>query len=149
MSVTSEVARGIAVGPSARPGFVSKPALLRAALLLGCIASVALAASLGRPEHLLASDLELARLLRGMAIIKSAIVLAGIALLLWRFGRPLSARMAGVYLAGAWLSAGASMLVWQLTLIPLAAGLFHMGELSLLMAAWRDSRDPARRVSGR
>lgn len=40
------------------------------------------------PESLLQADAELARLLRGMALIKAAIVVAALAALLWRFGQP-------------------------------------------------------------
>jgi hypothetical protein len=79
-----------------------------------------------------------------MAIVKGAIVLAGISLLYWRFSRPVSSAMAGVYLAAAWLAAGASVLIWQLTLIPLAAVAFHLALLAFLLAAWRDGKLPAR-----
>jgi len=112
---------------------------LRAALLLGCLAAAVLAASVGTPEGFLQTDLQLARLLRGMAAIKASIVIASVCLLSWRFGRSVSARIAAVYLLGAWLASGATVLIWQLTFIPLAAAVFHLGELSLLIAAWRDS----------
>jgi hypothetical protein len=77
-------------------------------------------------------------LLRGMAMIKGFLATAAVGALLWRFGHPLSTRMAVVYLGGAWLAAGAAMLVWQLTLIPLAALVFHLGEITMLVTAWRD-----------
>jgi hypothetical protein len=112
--------------------------VLRALLLCGCLATVAIAAWIGRPEAYLAADADLARLLRGMALIKGFLALAAVGVLLWRFGHPLSQRMAGAYLVGAWLAAGASMLVWQLTLIPLAALVFHLGEITMLLTAWRD-----------
>jgi hypothetical protein len=48
--------------------------------------------------------------------------------------------MAAAYLAGGSLLAGASMMVWQLTMIPLAAIGFHAVEISLLCVAWRDHR---------
>ena len=41
-------------------------------------------------------------------------------------------------MARAWATAGASMLIWQLEFIPIAAVAFHLGELTLLVAAWRD-----------
>ena len=38
---------------------------------------------------------------------------------------------------------GATMLVWQLTFIPLAAVFFHAGEFLLLLVAWRDFQSGA------
>jgi hypothetical protein len=58
-------------------------------------------------------------------------------LLVARFGHPVAPRLVAIYLAGAWAMAGASMLVWQLASIPLAALVFHAGESALLLAAWR------------
>lgn len=107
-------------------------------LLGGCVLAVLAAAAVARPEPLLQADPELARLLRGMALIKAAIVVAALAALLWRFGRPLSKGLTGAYLAGAWAAAGACMLIWQLEVIATAAVTFHLGELTLLLAAWRD-----------
>lgn len=117
---------------------------LRAGLLAGCAASVCAALWLGDPRPALDADVELARLLRGMAVIKAAICLLALGALWWRFGHPTSRRLAAAYLLGAWLVAGASMLVWQLTLVPAAAIAFHAGELTLLIAAWRDGRGERR-----
>lgn len=111
---------------------------LRAGLLFGCAAAVGAAAWLGNPQASLEADVELAHLLRGMALIKAAICGLAIGALLWRFGRPMSRRLAAAYLLGAWLMAGASTLIWQLTFIPAAAFAFHGGEFTLLIAAWRD-----------
>jgi hypothetical protein len=145
MSAATVGSPGTTSKQSALTRFSSNAARLRVALVLGCGVAVALAFWIGTPAPYLESDIELARLLRGMAVIKAFIVLAGVGLLLWRFGRPVSRHMAGVYLAGAWLAAGASMLIWQLTLIPLAALTFHAGELALLVAAWRDRNGEWRR----
>jgi hypothetical protein len=120
----------------------TRPAALRGLLLLGCVISAAMAFRLGDPTAYLAADPELAQLLRGMAVIKAGIVIAAIGVLLWRFGRPMSPPLAAIYLVGAWLLSAATLLVWQLTLIPLAAIGFHAAELSLLVVAWRDTRDP-------
>jgi hypothetical protein len=107
-------------------------------LLSGCVLAVLAAAAVSRPEPLLQADPELARLLRGMALIKAAIVVASLTALLWRFGRPLSNGLTCAYLAGAWAAASASMMIWQLEFIPTAAVTFHLGELTLLVTAWRD-----------
>jgi hypothetical protein len=135
-SIVAQPARP--TGSAAALPTLAQPLLLRALLLAGCLAAVAFAAAIGRPGPALAADFELARLLRGMAIIKGCLAGAAVAVLLWRFGQPLSRRMAGAYLIGAWLAAGAAMLVWQLTLIPLAALAFHAGEITMLVTAWRD-----------
>lgn len=145
MSIVGATNRGVLVETPSFLRFGSLPTVLRVALLLGCMASVALAAWVGAPQLHIEADAELARLLRGMAIVKGTLVLAGVGLLLWRFGHPVSGGAAAVYLGGAWLVAGASMLIWQLTFIPLAAAVFHLGELALLLTAWRDGKALSRR----
>lgn len=122
-------------------GFASSSAGLRFLLFAGCLASVVLAAWAGEPARYLRADPELAFLLRGMAAIKAVIVLAALGVLSWRFGHTVSQRMAAGYLMGAWLTAGATVLVWQLSFIPLAALVFHAGEFTLLFVAWRDHQD--------
>lgn len=112
---------------------------LRAALFLGCTATATLAAWVGNPAPYLSADLELGHLLRGMALIKAGIVLAAITLLWRRFKRPVPVPVAATYLIATWLAAGASMLIWQLTAIPLAAIAFHAAGLAFLVAAWRNS----------
>lgn len=136
--------------PAARQSaLVSSRTALRVLLLAGCLVSVAAAASLGEPAALLQADAELGRLLRGMALIKAVIALAAVGLLLWRLGQPLSRPMAIAYLVGAWLVAGATMLVWQLSFVPLAALTFHVGEFTLLIAAWRDRHHGSRHAAVR
>jgi hypothetical protein len=49
--------------------------------------------------------------------------------------------VAAGYLAGAWLATSATVMMWQLTSIALAAVLFHVGEIAPLVLAWRDYRD--------
>ncbi len=114
------------------------PGVWRSVLLAGCILSIAVAASIGDPWPFMQADAELALLLRGMAAIKSLLVVAAVAILLWRFGRPVRPAVAAAYLVGTWMIAGATMLIWQLSLIVPAAGLFHIGGLMLLLIALRD-----------
>lgn len=113
-------------------------AQLRLYLALGSALTIAAAALLGSPLASVAADPDLARLLRGMALIKALIVTIALLLLRWRFGQPLSSRLAAAYLAGVWLMAGASMMIWQLAEIPTAAFSFHLGAFVLLATAWRD-----------
>jgi hypothetical protein len=110
-------------------------------LLAGCALAALVAYVVADPTAMQAADPELALLLRGMALIKAALVAAGLAVLWWRFGWPLSSGLAAGYLAGAWLAAGTAMMIWQLTCIAHAAVLFHVGEVALLVLAWRDYRD--------
>ena len=123
---------------SVNRNFVSRAFVLRAALLLGCAATVTLAAWVGNPTPYLSADVDLGRLLQGMALIKAGIVFAAISLLWWRFERAVPAHWAAAYLIATWLAAGASTLIWQLTAIPLAAITFHAGGLAFLVVAWLD-----------
>ena len=131
-------ARLVATAPVAAA--LSGGAMLRVAAWAGAAIAAALALGVGRPELLLASDPELARLLRGMAVIKGGLVLLAMALLTWRLGQPLPSRLAAVYLGSVWLAAAASVLIWQLSFIGLAAVAFHGAELAFLAAAWMDGR---------
>ncbi len=113
------------------------PMLLRAALVVGCALSVAaVAIATDRPE-LLRSAPELARLLRGMALLKGVLALAAVAVLLWRFGQPIRTTVATGYLAGALLMTGSTALIWQLAALLPAATAFHLGLFTLLAVAWR------------
>lgn len=148
MSYSTAASTGSALEILVGAGSTPRILTLGSALVLGSIAAGTIALWFGNPAAYLAADPELARLLRGMALIKAGLVVGAMALLLWRLRRPVTARTACVYLLGTWWMAGASMLIWQLTLIPLAAITFHVGELSMLVAAWRDhgeasSRPPA------
>ena len=78
--------------------------------------------------------------MRGMAMIKALIIVIAAAVLWWRFARPVPALFAVGYLLGAWFMVAATALIWQLSTIGAAAIVFHTGELSLLLLAWRDTR---------
>jgi hypothetical protein len=114
----------------------------RAVLACGCAAAAVAGVLLGDPAARLAADAELAALLRGMGVVKAG--LAGIALALswWRFRVPVAPRFRAIYLVGTWAMTGASALIWQLSFIPAAALLFHVGELALLLAALCDDDLP-------
>jgi hypothetical protein len=126
--------------PVAAPVRLHAPARHRAALFGGCLLAVLAGLALGDPAPRLAADPELAFLLRGMAGIKALLLLGALALLAWRFARPVPARLAAVYIGGAAVMAGATALIWQLTALPLAAVAFHAAEIAVLVAAWRDLR---------
>ena len=114
------------------------PTLLRALLLTGSALALAIAVSCGSPEAYIRTDRELAFLLRGMAAIKACLVIATASVLWWRFGHPIGRVAAAAYLLGAFLTAAASGLIWQLTLIVPAAAAFHVGGFTLLFVACID-----------
>jgi hypothetical protein len=124
---------------SAARGF-GTTAQLRSLLVGGALLAVAAAYLVGDPTAHLQADPKLGVLLRGMAVIKGMISLAAMGALWWRFGRPIPSAVASVYLVATWMTAGASMLVWQLWHIGIGAAGFHAGELTLLFMAWREHR---------
>ncbi len=99
---------------------------------------MAAASHLGSPAAYLEADPDLARLLRGMALVKAAAVVVGLAAVYWRLGWRVRGWHTGAYLATAWILTGSTMLVWQLTWIPAAAVLFHAALIGLLVTGWRD-----------
>jgi hypothetical protein len=124
---------------AAAPPAAAHARLLRTLLVAGCVLSVCVALCYGDPAGYLQSDPALARLLRGMALIKGAIGMAAIALVLWRYGWPISRAAAVSYALGCAVLAGCSALIWQLTWIAPAAVLFHAGLIGMLILGWRES----------
>ncbi len=84
-------------------------------------------------------DAQLVTLLRFMAAVKFAGVVAGAALVRWRATYPMGPRTSAAYVVALGTMALAPGLIWSLAHVALAAGLFHLGLLSFLAIAWRDS----------
>ena len=129
-----------AAGLGIRPAVGSRPITLRALLALGCMVSGGIAVRICDPAPYLQADPGLARLLRGMASIKALIVLGALSAVLWRFGGRVTRPVAAAYLASSIAMVGSTTLIWELTLIPPAAIVFHAALLTMLVAAWRDDR---------
>lgn len=110
----------------------------RACLFGGVAVVVAIALQLADPSAPSRFEPDLVTLLRGMAAIKTLMVGAAIALVAWRLGRPVTTRIASSYVVGAWLVSGATTMIWQLSSIVPSSAVFHLGLLTLLVAAWRD-----------
>lgn len=108
-------------------------------LLAGSALLLAAPLALLAPAAHWASDPELFRLLRGMAAIKALLAVLAFAAVWWRLGRGLTPRFAASYVGGVWGLAFAAGLIWQLTAVPLASGLFHCATILLLITAWRDA----------
>jgi hypothetical protein len=112
--------------------------MLRGGLVSGCAIAIGIAAWLGHPADYLHADPALARLLRGMALIKGVIALAIVGAVFWRLAWPVAKRAVAAYLLCSWAVAGSTMLIWQLSYIVPAAVLFHAAALSLLWVGWRE-----------
>jgi hypothetical protein len=126
---------GVAVRAAAP---ASSAAVLRAAVLLGCAAAIGVAVHVGDPAAYLVADPALARLLRCMALIKGLLVVCAVAAVLWRCGWPVSRPVAAAYAGGCWMLAGSTMMIWQLSMIPVSAVLFHAAAFGLLLVGWRE-----------
>jgi hypothetical protein len=85
-------------------------------------------------------DPALLTLIRGMAVIKAVLATLAGSAVAWRLGRPAGGALVLSYLAGVWLMVLGSVVVWQCVHVGWAALLFHTGELSVLVTAWRDGR---------
>jgi hypothetical protein len=121
------------------------PAILRGLMVAVCIAAAAIAWRVGDPTAALLVDPELARLLRGMAVLKGLMVAASIVVLAWRFGHPIAPPVAAAYLAGVGLMAASALMIWQLSALLPAAAAFHAGLCVAPIVAWRaDGGLPAR-----
>ncbi len=118
-------------------------ALWRAGLVGSCLAAALLGMLSGDPAAYLQANPDLARLLRGMALIKAALVLAAIAVIWWRYSRPLSHGLSSLYLVGATAMVLAAVMVWQLSHLAGASILFHAGIFLLLGCAYLDTAGPA------
>jgi hypothetical protein len=123
--------------------------LRRLALLLSCaLASVAVLL-LAEPSGVQSADPDLARLLKGMAIIKTALlVLAGSAIW-WRLGWPIGSGLAAGYILSATVAAAGAALVWSLTGLAFAPFLFDGGLLAFLILSLRDDNGPWLRALAR
>lgn len=117
----------------------TRPAMVRAALLITCIAAAVAGLAVGHPEKLLQTDPEFARMLRGLSLIKTGILVASLGLLSWRFHWRTSRRLVLLYGAAAAAMSFGVALIWQLTSILIAAGLFNAGLVVLLVAMLRDN----------
>jgi hypothetical protein len=132
------------VAPAAAPVASGAPSaafsLLRVGLISGCAVAMGIAVLAGDPSGYLRADPDLARLLRGMALIKGMIVIGAVAAVFWRLAWPVSRSAAATYLVSSWALAGSTMLIWQLSHIVAAALVFHAAALSILWVSWRERR---------
>ena len=110
----------------------------RGRLVLAVAFGAAVGLIVGDPSARLAADPELARLLRGMALIKALLIAVGLRVLWWRFGLAIEPVRARAYVACLAFMAFAAGLAWQLSYLPILTLAFHGALLSLGVLAWRD-----------
>ena len=114
----------------------------RAALLAACACAAALATFLAEPGSGAASDPDLAKLIRGMAIIKTVILTAAGAAIWWRLGSAIKPGVAAGYILFAAVATGGAALVWNNAGLWLAPFLFDGGLLAFLVMTMRDDNGP-------
>ena len=112
--------------------------VFRVTLLVGCAIAAGGAYWTANPGTLVELDPALNRLLRGMALIKSLALIVAVAAVWWRLGRPTRTMIVSAYLVTLWSMTCATVLIWRVTQIPIAAVTFHLALFIFLIAAWRD-----------
>lgn len=115
-----------------------RPVAGYAATVLACVLGGLVAGAVAQPSPHLVADTELTWLLRGMGLIKASLIVAALGVLAVRLRWPLPGTLAWGYGACMALLTASTVLIWQLSWIPLAAAVFHIAGLVLLVLAWRD-----------
>lgn len=117
-------------------------AALSGIMLAGCAVFAAAAQFLAPAVEITSAvvDPDLARLMQGMAFIKLALVALMAGLLVWRFGRPMTAPVTLGYLACIWTVTAATVLIWQSSWLGLASVLFHGAGFAFMVIGLKDDR---------
>ncbi len=116
----------------------ARPAISRALLIASSGAAALLAWRLGDPAPLLQADPELAQLLRAMTVLKALIAAAAAGLVFWRLRWPVSLGLGAAYGGGVATTIGATVALWNLEHLEIAALLFHLGAAAIIVAAFYD-----------
>ncbi len=112
--------------------------LRRLSVLAACAFTSAAVLVLADKGDVQIADPGLANLLRGMAIIKTVILVCVGAAIWWRLGSPIGARLAAGYGVAAAMATGGAALVWSMTGLAIAPFLFDGGLLAFLVLALCD-----------
>lgn len=122
---------------------------LPASVLVVVIVAAAAAAGFAITPHaataqaITSAGPELTRLLRAMALLKTAIAAACAWFVLWRFKYPTSRPRAAAYFAALAAMAAGPGLIWGMAHIVPGAILLHAGLAAFLVIAWQDPGSPA------
>ena len=141
--MSSSTIDGLAAASASRRPTGSKRGVLTAVMLAGCViaaAAVHLLAPALPSVHAVPDDPALARLMQGMAVIKMTFVAVMAALLVWRFGRPVTLQMTLGYLCCIWVISAATVLIWQSSWLGTASVLFHGAGFAFMVLGLRDDR---------
>ena len=136
-----EGARRAAGAPASSSYDLRKPLPLRLMFVAVC-AFAAAAAIYFASGSVQSTDPDLARLLKGMAIIKTVILLAVGAAIWWRLGSPIRPSFAAGYMLFGAVGVAGAALVWNMAGLSVAPFLFDGGLLGFLILALRDDNDP-------
>ena len=130
-----DIARPSQSWPLSAQSLTVRRAILASVVILAATTGV-IAGHLSAPDA--TADADLTLLLRFMALMKAAIVLAAAGLVAWRFGSELPSRLAVGYIAAVGLMALSPGLIWSQSSLTLASAFFHSGLLFGLALAARD-----------
>jgi hypothetical protein len=124
------------------------PVLPRGLLTLVIVAAVAAGLLVTGPGAVAratdAAGADLTRLLRAMAVLKSAMAAGAAAAVLWRLGAAVSWPWLGAYAAGCAAMAAGPGLIWGMAHVGLGAALLHGGLFVTCLLLWRDPAVGAR-----
>jgi hypothetical protein len=137
-----------AAAQKSHPSIGYQPWRYRSGLMLAIVAGALMGLALTLVAPGTPRDPELARLLRGMVLIKGLIGLAIAGLVWWRMGRPLSESLAVRYGTSIAVAFGAVGWLWGLNLVPLGSLVFYTGLAGIALTGRADplfSRQPANR----
>lgn len=131
-----------AARPDLRICLPASAAARRATVLLfmaaGLVAGFVMTGQFAAAEAARLSGEDLARLLRGMAAIKAAIILPAIAVILWRLGVPASSTLMTAYTLAASAMTFSIGLIWHLAHVGPGALLMHAGLIGTVILLFRD-----------
>jgi hypothetical protein len=132
---------GISAHPGAGEGApaaaISGASAWRLLLISACgIAAAGVLAS--GADNGAAADPDLSALLRGMAIIKAAIVAAGAGIVWWRLGASISSTFALAYIGCVTAASAGAAMVWTMSHMGVATLLFHGALIAFLVIGLRD-----------
>ncbi len=135
------------VPPAAEPmasdwGHLKSALHLRVAFLGACALAAATAVLYAGTGGVQSADPGLAQLLKGMAIIKTAILLAVGAAIWWRLGSAIQPGVAVGYIIFGAIGVAGATLVWNMAGLAVAPFLFDGGLLGFLILTLRDDNGP-------
>ncbi len=137
-----EGAHQAAKSTASYPGHLQNSLILRLTFLGACALAAAAATYFAGTGSVQSADPDLGRLLKGMAIIKSVILLAVCAAIWWRLGFDIRRGFAAGYIVFGTIGIAGGALVWNMAGLALAPFLFDGGLLAFLILALRDDNGP-------